>query len=220
MSINLVHRIFTSLILLTILFLSLFINKFLWTYLMIISSIILFYEFNNLFKKINKNKIQLYNSVSIVYLIFFIYSGFYFYETSKAILLIVLFICFSSDTGGYIVGKIVGGKKLTGISPNKTVSGCVGSFVFSLFPLAIVMLYFNPSNITNLYYDNILILILMSLILSLICQLGDLFISLLKRKAKIKDTGSILPGHGGLLDRVDGLIFVLPFSYILDRIFL
>ena len=85
MSINLVHRIFTSLILLTILFLSLFINKFLWTYLMIISSIILFYEFNNLFKKINKNKIQLYNSVSIVYLIFFIYSGFYFYETSKAI---------------------------------------------------------------------------------------------------------------------------------------
>ena len=82
------------------------------------------------------------------------------------------------------------------------------------------MLYFNPSNITNLYYDNILILILMSLILSLICQLGDLFISLLKRKAKIKDTGSILPGHGGLLDRVDGLIFVLPFSYILHRIFL
>ena len=220
MSINLINRIFTSLILLSILFLCLFVNKFLWTYLMVTASIILFYEINNLFKKINRNKIQLYNFVSIFYLIFFIYSGFYFYETSKETLVIILFICISSDTGGYIIGKMIGGKKLTKISPNKTISGSIGSFFFSLFPITIAIFYFNPSTNVNLYYNNILILILISLILSLICQLGDLFISFLKRKAKIKDTGSILPGHGGLLDRVDGLIFVLPFSYILDRIFL
>jgi phosphatidate cytidylyltransferase len=121
----------------------------------------------------------------------------------------VFSICFFTDIGGYVFGKIIGGKKLSKISPNKTISGTFGSFIFSILPLIIILntdyldLKFNLANIA------------FCLLLSLISQLGDLFISLLKRKAKMKDTGKILPGHGGVLDRVDGIIFAVPFSYFL-----
>ncbi len=217
---NFISRILTSLILLTVLFLCLFVNKFLWVYLLIVASIISFFEFNNMIKRINKNKIFSNNLASLVYLTFFVYSGYYIYETSLVILLLILFICFFSDTGGYIVGKIIGGKKLTKISPNKTISGCIGSFIFSLFPLMFIIFFFDLNNYLVLDFKNIFSLFLLVLFLSLICQLGDLFISFLKRKAKIKDTGTILPGHGGLLDRIDGILFVIPATYILIKIFL
>ena len=122
--------------------------------------------------------------------------------------LFILSICFFSDIGGYIIGKLIGGKKLTKISPNKTISGSIGSFSFSVFPL---LLFYNYNQYEYFFSINNL---LFCLIISLVCQLGDLFISYLKRKAKIKDTGVILPGHGGLLDRVDGIIFAVPFAYL------
>ena len=121
-------------------------------------------------------------------------------------------ICFFTDIGGYVVGKIIGGKKLTKISPNKTISGTFGSFIFSIVPLIIVLnfnyidLEFNPTNL------------IFCLLISLISQVGDLFISFIKRKAKIKDTGNLLPGHGGILDRMDGIIFAIPFSYFLLKL--
>ena len=130
---------------------------------------------------------------------------------SPVVFLFVISICFFSDIGGYVIGRAIGGKKLTKISPNKTVSGSIGSFLFSILPL---LLFYNfdqyeyPFSINN---------ILFCLLISLVCQLGDLFISYLKRKAKIKDTGFILPGHGGLLDRVDGIIFAVPFAYLLFK---
>ena len=125
-------------------------------------------------------------------------------------------ICIFSDTGGFIIGKLIGGKKLTKISPNKTIAGSIGSFIFSLFPL----IFFTYIKEFRFHDDIDLInLFLISLLLSLICQLGDLFVSYFKRKAKVKDTGNILPGHGGLLDRIDGLIFVLPSAFIVDKIF-
>ena len=126
--------------------------------------------------------------------------------------LFILSICFFSDIGGYVLGRTIGGKKLTKISPNKTISGCIGSFSFSLLSLIIFYnfdKYEYPFSITNIFF---------CLVISLVCQLGDLFISYLKRKAKIKDTGVILPGHGGLLDRVDGLLLAVPFSYILLKL--
>ena len=123
--------------------------------------------------------------------------------------LYIVSICFFTDIGGYIVGKVVGGKKLTKISPNKTISGTIGSFIFCLISL---FLFINISDLDlELNFKNILFI----LIISLISQIGDLFISYLKRKAKIKDTGNLLPGHGGVLDRLDGIIFALPFSYFL-----
>ena len=127
---------------------------------------------------------------------------------SPTFFIFILSICFFSDIGGYIIGKLIGGKKLTIISPNKTISGSIGSFSFSIFPL---LLFYNYNQYEYFFSINNL---LFCLIISLVCQLGDLFISYLKRKAKIKDTGVILPGHGGLLDRVDGIIFAVPFAYL------
>ena len=130
---------------------------------------------------------------------------------SPVVFLFVISICFFSDIGGYAIGRTVGGKKLTKISPNKTVSGSIGSFLFSILPL---LLFYNFDQYEYSFSINN---ILFCLLISLVCQLGDLFISYLKRKAKIKDTGFILPGHGGLLDRVDGIIFAVPFAYLLFK---
>ena len=122
--------------------------------------------------------------------------------------LYVLSVCICSDIGGYIIGRTIGGKKLTKISPNKTISGSIGSFCFSILPL-LFFHNFVPSK--YLYLTNNFLLCLE---ISLVCQLGDLFVSYLKRKAKVKDTGRILPGHGGMLDRVDGIIFAISFVFI------
>ena len=123
-------------------------------------------------------------------------------------LLYILSVCICSDIGGYIIGRTIGGKKLIKISPNKTISGSVGSFCFSILPL---LLFYNFDLPRYLYSTNNFLLCLE---ISLVCQLGDLFVSYLKRKAKVKDTGRILPGHGGLLDRIDGIIFAITFVFI------
>ena len=216
MNLNLSLRIFTSIILLVILFFGLYFDKFIWLGLLILSSIISFYEFFNLIKKKynqEKYKIYLLNILSLIYLTYFIFAGYSLYEKSTLILLFIILVCIFSDIGGYVIGKSIGGKKLTKISPNKTISGSIGSFFFSLFPIIILENIFE-----NFINENIFIYILICLFLSLICQLGDLSISFFKRKANVKDTGTILPGHGGLLDRIDGIIFVLPIAYILDKI--
>ena len=130
-------------------------------------------------------------------------------------------ICVFSDIGGYAVGKTIGGKKLTKISPNKTISGALGSLVFSLIPL-IIFLYIQKFSINSGFQINtsgFTEMIYVCLFISLISQLGDLLISFFKRKAKIKDTGSILPGHGGLLDRMDGILFAIPSFFIVNKIF-
>ena len=119
----------------------------------------------------------------------------------------ILFVCIFSDTGGYVFGKFFGGIKLTKISPKKTISGAIGSFLFSSFTLFIF--FYTSDLLLNAKYTFTYIVII-TLFLSFISQVGDLIISIFKRKAKVKDTGSILPGHGGLLDRVDGMIFAIP----------
>ena len=101
-----------------------------------------------------------------------------------------------------------GGKKLTKVSPNKTISGSIGSFCFSLAP---PLLFYIFDQSEYFYSFNNFLLCLQ---ISLVCQLGDIFISYIKRKAKVKDTGNFLPGHGGLLDRIDGIIFAIPYVWI------
>ena len=118
--------------------------------------------------------------------------------------------------GGYIFGKTFKGKKLTDISPNKTISGSLGSFLFSLLPYSFFKVIYIYSDIELfMFVSNNLSNILICIYLSLICQIGDLFISYFKRLADVKDTGKILPGHGGLLDRIDGIIFAIPALAIL-----
>ena len=216
---NLTKRVFTSVILTIGLLITLFSHKFLWLILLVIASIICLFEFNNLSKKIRKiNEATRFwtNTIAFLYLIFFTYSAFQIYNLGINFIIFIILVCTFSDIGGYIFGKIIGGKKLTKISPNKTISGSVGSFIFSFIPIIIFMIIFEFSNnnkfeISTSDFPKIF---LVCLFVSLINQLGDLLISFFKRKAKIKDTGSILPGHGGLLDRIDGMIFAIPFTYI------
>ena len=225
MSKNFLNRIITSFFLSIILLFFLFTHKILWTYLVITISIISFFEFNNLIKKSfkkDKKKIYFFDILSIIYLSFLVLISHDLYSQPPVVLLFLLLICIFSDTGGYLTGKLIGGKKLTSISPNKTISGSFGSFFFSIIPAFIYITISNQIEITGVSSifntEDIMLLIVICLFLSLTCQLGDLSISYFKRLAKVKDTGSLLPGHGGLLDRIDGAIFVLPIAFILDKL--
>jgi len=122
-------------------------------------------------------------------------------------ILIILIVCVSTDVGGYIFGKIFKGPKLTKLSPNKTYAGMFGGYILSLIALSFSFQYFKLElSIEWLFF---------TLLVSSVSQLGDIIISYFKRLSKIKDTGKIIPGHGGLLDRVDGMIFAFPFAYII-----
>ena len=127
--------------------------------------------------------------------------------------LFLIIICIFTDTGGYIFGKTFKGPRLTKISPKKTYSGLIGSFLSSLLFGIIYIKYFGKKSKILLETDPVFIISLI-LFISLVSQLGDLIISYFKRKAKLKDTGKILPGHGGFLDRIDGIIFVMPITYL------
>jgi phosphatidate cytidylyltransferase len=219
MSLELKKRIITSLFLLTLLFL-----MFSYSFIMIISSIVIglisWIEFYALISKIVKKddvKSQilrfLYKSFSLLYLsvlVFLVISIKLISLNLYFVLIYSLLVAIMSDIGGLVVGKIFKGKKLSKISPNKTLSGSLGSFIFSLFLVPFFLEYFNDYNI--------LIIILFTLTISFASQLGDLFISLLKRKAKVKDTSDILPGHGGILDRIDGIIFAIPVGLLIFSI--
>jgi len=224
MSENLIIRVFTSIFLLSILSVCLFLNIYSWLLLVIIASIICFFEFNNLTKKIWKRKkksIYLSNIITFAYLLFLIFSSYELYisETVSDIVFVLL-ICIFSDIGGYVVGKLVGGKKLIKISPNKTISGSIGSFMFSLIPFILFLIMYEYTKDSSFKIQvSFSTIVLLSLFLSFTCQVGDLIISYYKRKAKVKDTGVILPGHGGLLDRIDGIIFVIPSFMIISKIF-
>ena len=130
-------------------------------------------------------------------------------DIDLTIIILILIICISTDVGGYAFGKLLKGPKLTKISPNKTYSGMIGSFFLSIIFSIIYLNYFNIYIIVKAeiisFFDFIFIIVVSS-----ISQMGDIFVSYFKRKSKIKNTGKIIPGHGGILDRIDGMIFVFP----------
>ena len=149
--------------------------------------------------------------LGIIFLLFSFYSSFYIRENSGLFLfLFIILICIFTDIGGYVFGNVFKGPKLTKISPKKTYAGVIGGFLSSLLA-GLFFMKIIGSNYLETDYLNTFFGIL---IISLISQIGDLIISFFKRKAKLKDTGKILPGHGGLLDRIDGLIFVMPLTYL------
>ena len=154
----------------------------------------------------------------IFFLFLSFYTAFYIRENSGInFFLFIIIICIFTDIGGYVFGKTFKGPKLTKISPNKTYAGVFGSFLFSVIAGLIYKKYFITYYASIISDDNYFILLLI-LFISFISQVGDLIISYFKRKAKLKDTGKLLPGHGGLLDRIDGLIFVLPMIYLIQLI--
>lgn len=216
MNSNIKKRILTSILLITLL-----IGMFFYSYIMIISLIIIaiisWIEFYALISKILKKNILkdkffrfFYKALSLIYLSGLVYLIFAIeseYSNLKIYLLYSVIVAILSDIGGLVCGKIFKGKKLTKISPNKTISGSIGSFMFSTFLIP----FFYKSQIDQTLVN----LFIITIIISLTSQLGDLFISLLKRKAKVKDTSDLLPGHGGVLDRIDGIIFAIPLGIFL-----
>ena len=215
MSSELKKRIITSIFLFS-LFSVMYFYSFLMIIIATIIAIIAWIEFYALISKIiKKNKLRdrflryLYKAISLLYLlllVYFIIGIESYYPNLKIFLLYSILVAIMSDVGGLLFGKTFKGKKLTKISPNKTFSGSIGSFIFSL--LLIPLFY------QKIFTHDLLILTLITIIISLTSQLGDLFISFLKRKAKVKDTSDLLPGHGGVLDRIDGIIFAIPIGFL------
>ena len=162
-------------------------------------------------KMINKTIIKLLGFLFLVLSFFSIYI--LRNDTDDGIIhvLFVLIICVSTDIGGFTFGKLFKGPKVTSISPNKTYSGILGSFILTIIFSTIFINFFEVNFLKNKSIFTYFLIILVSSI----SQLGDLLISYFKRRSKIKDTGNIIPGHGGILDRIDGMIFAFPFSYIL-----
>jgi len=216
MNSNIKKRILTSIFLITLL-----VGMFFYSYIMIISLIIIaiisWIEFYALISKILKKNILkdkffrfFYKTLSLIYLSGLVYLIFAIeseYSNLKIYLLYSVLVAILSDIGGLVCGKIFKGKKLTKISPNKTISGSIGSIIFSI----LLIPFFYKAQIDQTLIN----IFLITIIISLTSQLGDLFISLLKRKAKVKDTSDLLPGHGGVLDRIDGIIFAIPLGIFL-----
>ena len=163
--------------------------------------------------KMTKNK-DLIRIFGLFFLFFSFYSAFYLRQyIGLNFFIFLIIICIFTDTGGYIFGKLFKGPRLTKVSPKKTYSGVIGSFLISLLFGLIYIKYLEQKSKIFLETDSIFIILLI-LFISLVSQMGDLIISYFKRKAKLKDTGKILPGHGGFLDRIDGIIFVMPITYL------
>ena len=207
-------RFYTSIFLIIALMLSIF-NQIILTSFLILCFFQMFFEFYYMLKKILFNKKKLLLFISFIILLLLSYISLYVWlsfldsqNDDQIYLLFIIIVAISSDIGGYLFGKTFKGKKISKISPNKTYSGMFGSYILSIVISLIIF-----KNFLNIYE-----LIILSIIISSFSQIGDLLVSLIKRKAKLKDTGKILPGHGGLLDRFDSLILSIPVGSLMVMI--
>ena len=215
MSIELKKRIITSIFLISLLMLMYF-YSFIMMISIIIIAMIVWVEFYALISKIMinnsyKDRLQrfLCKSISLLYLsvlVYFILSIISYHPDLKIYLLFSTLVTILSDIGGLVFGKIFKGRKLTKISPKKTISGSIGSFIFSIFLIPFFIQHLPNMTLVSLFF--------ITLVISLVSQIGDLFISYLKRSANVKNTSDLLPGHGGVLDRIDGMIFSIPFGFL------
>tara|TARA_B100000900_G_scaffold377436_1_gene360877 strand:+ start:50 stop:700 length:651 start_codon:yes stop_codon:yes gene_type:complete len=201
-------RIYSSLILIPIVLYVIIKGSILFNFFISICFIITAYEWLQMSKQNIQKIFGLSFLIISFYTIFLIRNDFdqdYFH------ILLIAIICISTDTGGYIFGKLLKGPRLTKLSPNKTYSGVIGSFLLATI---ITILFFELTLIIfNFRFE--LETFIFVLAVSSVSQIGDIIISYFKRISKIKDTGNIIPGHGGILDRIDGMIFAYPFSYLI-----
>ena len=211
-------RILTSLILIPITFFFIYKGSFFFILFLIINFFLSIYELI----KLNKKKIIKLIGITFLFLSFY-FAYLLRLELGFKIFLFIILISILTDIGGYIFGKTFKGPKLTKISPKKTYAGLIGSFILSIMGGLIFVefmnnfiidIHINFINFEPIDGESNLFLFLFILIVSLVSQVGDLVVSYFKRISKIKDTGKILPGHGGLLDRIDGIVFAIPFAYI------
>ena len=201
---EILKRIMSSIVLIPLTFFLLIVGSFFFFIFLIIIFFISSYEWQS----ISKNKYYLF--FGYLFLLFSVFSVFqirFSFGNNYLPLFTITIICILTDIGGYVFGKLFKGPKLTKYSPNKTYAGSIGSFILALC-LTPFIIYYQMIN-----YFNVFQLIFFILIISLVSQIGDIIISYYKRAANIKDTGNLIPGHGGLLDRIDGMLFVFPVSY-------
>ena len=208
MSNELKKRILSSILLTPLLLVIIIKGSIIFNLFLIIIFCVILYEWYKI------SKINTIYYLGIFFLIFSFYTIYNLrnYNNDYINFLFVLIICISTDIGGYVFGKLLKGPKLTSISPNKTYSGVLGGYLFSI---ASVYFFFQQTFIFSEKKDIFFITYIIVLLISTVSQLGDILVSYFKRLSKIKDTGNIIPGHGGLLDRADGMIFAFPFSYII-----
>ena len=188
-----------------------FISNFIFGYFLIIMGVLSILEFLQITKKaITKKKLLRFISNFIFIFYIFVFCSIIFllfgFSHLKILLFLILASCIASDIGGYVFGKLLKGPKLTKISPNKTISGSVGSIFFSSSFLFFFSFFFT----TGFQYK----MLILAIITSVSCQIGDLLFSYFKRKAQIKDTANYLPGHGGVLDRIDGIMIGVPIGFL------
>ena len=193
-------RILSSIILLPLALYFILAGSFYLIFFITICFLVSIYEWNKMVKIIK---------LKVLGTFFLIFSFYTFYKISNShIEIFVLLVCVSTDIGGYVFGKLFKGPKLTRISPNKTYSGMIGGYFLSLISLSFFMDGIN--HVVDVEWFTVTILI------STASQIGDIIISYFKRLSKVKDTGKIIPGHGGLLDRIDGMIFAFPIFYLIE----
>ena len=199
---EIIKRILSSIIIIAISFFFIIKGSFFFIFFLSICFFITSFEWYKMAK--NKN----YFLLGQIFLIVSFLSTFLLRNISLKDFIFVIIICISTDIGGFVFGKIFKGPKLTKISPNKTYSGMIGSFFLSIIS---ALLYANYYGVIYWTTNTLLITVIL---ISSVSQIGDLTVSYFKRISKIKNTGKIIPGHGGLLDRIDGMIFAIPFAFI------
>ena len=208
---NLSKRILSSILLLPLALFFIIKGSFFFNFFICACFLFTSYEWYMMTKKKN------YHVIGYLFLVFSFYCAYLLRnidnDESGLLFLLVIVVCVSSDIGGFVFGKIFKGPKLTKISPNKTYSGMVGGFLLSIISINFYIYYANKY--LNKYAEFTFEVFLMIILISSISQFGDIIISYFKRLSKIKDTGKIIPGHGGILDRIDGMIFAIPFTYLI-----
>jgi len=201
-------RILSSFLLLPIIFYIIIQGSIIFNLLLGICFIISVYEWN---KICNIKSFKFFGFIFLIISFFSVYLIRFKYSQDFDFFLLIFIICILTDVGGYFFGKLFKGPKLTKISPNKTISGMFGSFFLSIL-ISILLIRLNFFNFDSIQINFSFIFYI--LCISGVSQLGDIFISYFKRMSNLKDTGKIIPGHGGLLDRIDGMIFAFPFSLL------
>lgn len=209
MSPELVKRILSSVILTILSLYVITVGGNIFNFFIIITLFFSIFEWRRISK--NNSKFRYFGLVFLLFSFFSIYQLRNDFDEGYIYIIFILLICVSTDIGGFVFGRILKGPKLTSISPNKTYSGVIGSYLFSFISAYLYVIILELNNSVN-YLPEILIL---TFTISTISQLGDLVISYFKRASNLKDTGKIIPGHGGILDRIDGMIFAFPFSHII-----
>ena len=213
MSNELLKRILTSFLLTSLSIFFIVNEKILFKFLLALIFIVSIYEWRNL----NKSGISFI--IGLIFLTISIISAFFLRVNDFSFFIFIIIISVFSDIGGFVFGKIFKGPKLTKISPNKTYSGVLGCFIFSISFGFFFILYLDQF-FQNRWQFNFFETFILIVIVSFINQLGDLIISYFKRLNNVKNTGTILPGHGGLLDRIDGIIFTIPCSYLINILYI